>query len=277
MKVYYGDNQFLGVNHTHGKGAEYLDHYSNVENIAATLRNAWEIGIRDFCFTVSPKTIDAINLVAKECPFNLHPSLPYAQKVNEMITQLGLPRALYSKMGERGIWFMAWAGMKSLFGDYKPAMRLLIQSELEGIDASRIKSIGLLNVAADFALGLNRQDLLYCFFDVVTDQFKVKPWFYTMNFPLLAAALWGKGFINCSIVFNYNRSGFRTNPNLAKVEETLAHYKDRESIAMSIFSGGEPDDVGDFLRSSRGLSGVLFGSSSMVNMSKNYALLSGVE
>ena len=30
MKAYYGDNQFLGVNHSSGKGAAYLAKYDSV-------------------------------------------------------------------------------------------------------------------------------------------------------------------------------------------------------------------------------------------------------
>ena len=59
MKIFFGDNQFLGVNHSDGKGSEYLEKYKTAEQIATTLRDAWDTGIKDFCFTVDKKTIDA--------------------------------------------------------------------------------------------------------------------------------------------------------------------------------------------------------------------------
>ena len=66
MKAYYGDNQFLGVNHSSGKGAAYLAKYSSAVDIAETLKQAWNEGVRDFCFTVNDRTIEAVNLIKAE-------------------------------------------------------------------------------------------------------------------------------------------------------------------------------------------------------------------
>ena len=275
MKIYFGDNQFLGVNHSDGKGLEYLDKYSTPDEIALTLRDAWDSGIRDFCFTVNQKTIDAVCLVIDDCPFNLHPALPYAHKVNDLISEKGLAGALFSKAKSAGFSSLLLASIKVLFGRYDHAFRVLIATEIEGIPLKYIKSIGLLNIASDFLLGLKRDDLLHSFYRAVDKGFGKKPLFYTMNFPSMADALWGAGYTNCALVFNYNSSGFRTNPSLTKVKQYIKKYESNESIAMSIFSGGQLDDTGRLLGDTPELSGIIFGSSKKANMISNIQLFGG--
>lgn len=273
MKAYFGDNQFIGVNHSEGKGLDYLAKYESVEDIAVTLRDAWDIGIRDFCFTVNKKTIDAINLVILECPFNLHPALPYAHRINELLLEKGLIGTLMLKTGQFGLFNLVRAGVMGLFGKYDATFHLLVRSELEGLPMKYVKSIGLLNVASDFVLGLNRADLLHCFYRVVKDRFECKPMFYTMNFPLMAQKLWDSGYTECGIIFNYNKNGFRTNPSLSEVQKCITKHKERETIAMSLFSGGKDGDLNEVLSSVPSLSGVLFGSSKKINIEKNFKTL----
>ena len=112
MKIYFGDNQFIGVNHSDGKGIGYMDKYSTADDIASTLRDAWDSGIRDFGFTVNKKTIEAVCLVLEDCPFNLHPALPYAHGVNELISEKGLAGALFYKAFCRSVdtrWMVLFA------------------------------------------------------------------------------------------------------------------------------------------------------------------------
>jgi hypothetical protein len=269
MKIYFGDNQFLGVNHSGGKGMSYLERYNNAADVAITLREAWDVGIRDFCFTVDRKTVEAVCLIVEDCPFNLHPAIPYAHGVNDLIAQKGIAGALFSKAATAGFPSLILAAVKALFGRYDHTFRILIATEIDGIPFDNVKSIGLLNIASDFLLGLNRMDLLRSFYRVVERDFKKKPCFYTMNFPLMADALWGGGYTNCALIFNYNSAGFRTNPNLGEVQSYIRKYESNESIAMSIFSGGDVDQVGKLLRDTPELSGVLFGTSKKANMISN--------
>jgi hypothetical protein len=274
MKIYFGDNQFLGVNHSDGKGIKYLDQYATPDDIAATLRDAWAVGIRDFCFTVNQKTIDAICIVIEECPFHLHPALPYAHRVNELISEKGLAGALFSKTIDAGVLNLTIAGVKSLFGSYDHLFRILIATELKGIPMENVQSIGLLNVAADFLLGIKRYDLLKSFCRSVQGSFDKKPLFYTMNFPSMADAIWGSGFEDCTIVFNYNATGFRTNPSINHVRDYIIKYKHCDSVAMSIFSGGSIQSASDLLNDAPDIKGILFGTSKKRNMTDNLNLFS---
>lgn len=270
MKIFYGDNQFLGVNHSKGKGKLYFNKYDSAEKIASSLRDAWDAGIQDFCFTVNSKTVEAINMVAKDCPFNLHPALPYAHEINELIAKKGLLGALLSKSLDAGLINLLIASFKALFGSYKHLIRIIIHVELKEIPKENIKSIGLLNVANDFLLGLGREDLIKSFYDVINNDFKKKPFFYTMNFPKMADMLWGSGLDNCAIVFNYNEIGFRTNPSKDKINNYIKKYSTYETIAMSVFSGSSHKDPSNFLSEAKDLYGILFGSSSKENIINNY-------
>ena len=277
MRIYFGDNQFLGVNHSDGKGVSYLEKYTTPEEIAVTLRDAWDAGITEFCFTVNQKTIDALSLVIDDCPFNLHPALPYAHRVNDLISERGLAGALYHKARGAGIFNLIVASIKGLFGRYDHAFKLLITTEIEGIPLENIKSIGLLNIASDFLLGLKRDDLLHSFYRAVDKGLGKRPVFYTMNFPSMADALWGAGYPNCALVFNYNSAGFRSNPSLGDVKNCIKKYRSNESIAMSIFSGGHVGDIASLLGDVPELSGILFGTSKKANMINNIKLFGGIQ
>lgn len=274
MKVFYGDNQFIGVNHSDGKSSIYLEKYKSSEDIADTLRLAWTCGLRDFCFTVNKKTIDAINLVADECPYRLHPALPYAQRVNELISEKGLLGGLFFSIKKAGFLNLFTAILKSFFGKYDSLCKIIIDAELEGIPKKNIYSIGLLNVATDFIIGINRIDLINLFHDTVIKDFKKKPVFYTMNFPALADILWEqKDKKSSSIIFNYNKEGFRTNPSKEAVKKYINKYSKNETIAMSLFSGGSQDTLKETLADIPSLSGVLFGSSNKINIEENLRIL----
>jgi hypothetical protein len=276
MKIYFGDNQFLGVNHSSGKGNDYLNKYETAEMIAVTLRQAWNLGIRDFSFTVNRKTIEAINLVKTECPFNLHPCLPYAHRVNDLILDKGLGGAVLFKVKQFGFLKLVMAGLAALFNKNRKILELLVRSELEGIPMANVRSIGLLNIATDFLLGSKRVDLLHDFYFVVSEQLHCKPMFYTMNFEKLADSLWGEGLLGCAIVFNYNKNSFRTNPSLNSIKLAVEKYRDRETIAMSLFSGSEPKEVIEVISQISSLSGILFGSSKAVNIKNNLKILGSI-
>jgi len=271
MKIFFGDNQFLGVNHSQGKGDEYYNKYNDVDEIAKTLIHAWDAGIRDFCFTVDKKTTDAINLIIEDYPFNLHPAIPYAHSVNEKLAAYGLTKAILNTIKDVGFFEILRAAIFLFFKNYVYAFKVLIYSEICNLPLKNIKSIGLLNIASDFLLGIRRYDLLKSFDECVKLKFKKKTFFYTNNFPNFADVVWNQQNQDSSIVFNYNELGFRTNPSLIEVKDAIKSHKKKDMIAMSLFSGGKKENIGDLLRNSN-IKGVLFGSSNQDRIKENYKL-----
>lgn len=273
MKIYFGDNQFLGVNHTQGLGSHYSDRYKDSEDIAATLKDAWEAGIKDFSFTVTPKTVEAIHLVIDSCPFNLHPSIPYAHAVNDLISESGLLGAVKDKVLKAGVFPTITSLFPAAFGNYVPVIGSLIRAELAGLPISKVQSIGLLNVATDFLVGINRFDILHQF-NLAVKKMRVNTVFYTMNFERLAKGISNEGCRECSIVFNLNQSGFRMNPSKQEVLKSLKQYNSFDKVAMSLFSGSQEGELRKFLKSCPDIDGVLFGSSNKNNIINSVALFS---
>ena len=145
----------------------------------------------------------------------------------------------------------------------------MIKYQLKDLNPKQIKSVGLLNTAADFALGLKRYDFLHTFYDVVKNKFCYKPLFFTMNFPSMAKSLWGNGLSDCAIIFNYNSGEFRTNPSMAEIQKCLEKYSNFDSVAMSVFSGSSKDEVIKLFERGINPSGILFGSSNKENIMSN--------
>ncbi len=269
MKIYFGDNQFLGVNHADDKSSIYLDKYANPEDIKETLIIAHNSGIRDFCFTVNEKIVLALKMLDKKYKFNLHPCIPYAQEVNNQIQKNGVIGAILEMSKGSGFLGLFLGITSAIFKKYDLLLYQLVKYQLKDIDHENIKSVGLLNTASDFALGLKRYDLLHTYYKVIKYRFKYKPMFFTMNFPLMAECIWGKGYYDCSLVFNYNIGEFRTNPSMKKVQESLKKYAGKDAIAMSVFSGSSKEDVEKLFNQEILPQGILFGSSREENIRSN--------
>ena len=276
MNVYFGDNQFLGVNHLSVvRSSEYLEKFKSPESISEVLREAYSAGVRDFMFTVHPKTLKALELIYDDCPFNLHLSLPYAHSVNELITELGMFGTIKSFLKNVGLSYATKAAFNALRGSYKDIITIILRHEVSPYSKFNISSINLLNVATDFLIGSGRGDILKDFYFSVSEDFKVKPGFFTMNYPMVANFIWNKqSFDSAQIIFNVNPGGFRMNPSKDEVFEALDKYKDRTNIAMSIFSSKSSfDEVMSFLGDNRSIKGALFGSSNPKNIMKSNAAI----
>jgi hypothetical protein len=272
LKAYFGDNQFVGVNHTGGRGREYVDKYSSVESIATTLRQAWLVGIRDFSFTIMPRTTAAINEIYADCPFRLHPAVPYAHTVYELIAQKGLSGALREKLRSIGIYNLVRSLAYASGGHYTPLISSLIKAEISGLPVEGVKSIGLLNIATDFLLGSKRGDVLANFHGAA-EGMGLKPTFYTMNPVLLVTALDENLLQGSRVVFNLNDSGFRVNPSMPEVLALLQKPSAQEYLIMSLFSGAS-GGVEEFLETVPNLHGVLFGSSNRKHIEESYRTIS---
>ena len=271
MRLLFGDNQFLGVNHSMGRGVEYLSKYDSMDAIANTLTAAWNEGLRDFAFTVTPKTVAALSMISTDCPFRLHPAIPYAQNVNNEITNLGLPGAIIGRM--KSVGFIPFLGILLGVpqGRYVELFTPLIRSELRGLDLNRVESVGLLNVAADFLLGLHRTDCLLDFIRAVQGE-GFSPQIYTMNFPSMANLVWGDLGMDCELIFNINTSGFRMNPSQNAVMSAVEKFSGNKMTAMSVFSGSDPAAAAELFSALPEVQSILFGSSSQENIRNNFRL-----
>lgn len=273
MLVMFGDNQFIGVNHTGTKVKQYTEQFENAEDIAVVLRGAWDAGIRDFSFTVRPLTTEAINLVLDDCPFSLHPAVPYAHTINEVLTESGFVGLFKKYLDFKSCLKLPVALIQSFFDKYTVAWELYLKSELSELPSENIKSIGLLNVCADFFLGAERFDVLDGFCISVRKKFNTIPVIYTMNFPKMAEKIWKNDESSTRIIFNYNELGFRMNPSKTEVIEAMDKYSNNDIGVMSVFSGIGGLDPIDYIESNKSIKSVTFGSASASRIKKNYESL----
>jgi hypothetical protein len=274
MKIYFGDNQFLSVNHSGDKVAMYKDQFRSYIDIANILEHAWDSGIRDFAFTVTPETVKAVNYLSEKCPFNLHPALPYAQYVNTKLTEGGVISFVMSVIRGSGFFNIIFSIIMCLFGQRKYIMAIGIRSFLSELPIKRISSISLLNVATDLFLGARRYDVLNDFCMAVRTIGK-EPLFYTMNPVILMNHLWKGGHnSDVGIVFNLNEKGFRVNPNLKHVIKSCENFSRNKIFVMSIYSGKGGTDPNVFIRQFDFVNGVVFGSSNPARITSNYKALS---
>lgn len=277
MLIIFGDNQFIGVNHTGEKVEQYTEQFGCAEDIAVVLREAWRVGVRDFSFTVRPVTIDAINLVLEECPFQLHPAVPYAHTINETLTESGFVGLIRKYLSFEAVLKMPIMLGQLLFNRYSVLWELYLKSELDRLPKQNIKSIGMLNVCADFFLGADRYDILESFTKTVRKGFNVTPVIYTMNFPMMASVIWGNDEYKTRLIFNYNELGFRMNPSKHKVLETMDEYKEHDIGVMSIFSGIDRLNPIDYVKSNINIRSVTFGSASVSRINNNFKSFSKVQ
>jgi hypothetical protein len=272
MLIIFGDNQFIGVNHTGEKVEQYTEQFGSAEDIAVVLREAWKVGVRDFSFTVRPVTIDALNLVLADCPFNLHPAVPYAHTINETLTESGFVGLVRKYLNVESVLKMPIVFAQFLFNKYSVLWELYIKSELNRLPKENIKSIGMLNVCADFFLGAERYDILESFIITVRKKFNAVPVIYTMNFPMMANEIWKNDKYKTRIIFNYNELGFRMNPTKNCVLKTVVEYKEHDIGVMSIFSGMAKLDPIDYVKSDINIKSVTFGSASISRIKSNFEL-----
>lgn len=279
MWVLYGDNQFLGVNHQSSiKSTEYQERFRTPEQIAEVLAEAYEAGLRDFMFTLHPKTLKALKLIYQDCPFQLHLCLPYAHSINDRLTQLGMVGFVHSVFRTSGYFSSISAGFNALFGKYRGVVKIGLESEVSQYKDFNIKSINMLNIATDFLIGSRRYDLIEDFYNVVKDDFKCEAGFFTMNYPKVADKVWGDlKLSDANLIFNFNEGGFRMNPSRNLVVECVNKYRDKNNIAMSLFgSGSSLSEMQSFISMNPGIKGALFGSASIENIKSNMDVLSKI-
>ena len=91
--------------------------------------------------------------VIEDYPFNLHPAIPYAHGINEKLAAYGLTEAILNTIKDVGFEILR-AAIFLFFKNYVYAFKVLIYSKICNLPLKNIKSIGLLNIASDFLLGM---------------------------------------------------------------------------------------------------------------------------
>lgn len=272
-RLLFGDNQFFGVNHMSEEKARAQNmRFQDIAAVIEVLDNAYDEGIKTFMCT----THDRIALVCdhmRERPerykdYAFFPSMPYAHKYANAVTEDGMLGALKRFMPEEGFLNAALRGGMSLARkDIEGVTTLLVDAEMKMFAGLKTPVIFLQNVVVDLILGLGFREAFRIFANHVKARYNAEPGFITMNLPMLLDALEKVGIENPIVCSNINKIGFRMCGGFEAYERALRERRFR-AIAMSVFASGAiaPKEAIEWVCRQPNIEAIVFGASSRSNI-----------
>jgi len=272
-RLIFGDNQFFGVNHmSEEKARAQLMRFQDNQSIIEVLDSAMDEGVNSFMCT----TYDRISQIcehmranpARYKDFKFMPSMPYAHKYANAVTDDGIIGALKRFIPDEGFINAALRGGMSLARkDIEGITTLLVDAEMKMFVGMNTPVIFLQNVVVDLLLGLGFNEAFRIFAEHVKNRYNAEPGFITMNMPLLLDALEKVGVDNPIVCSNINKIGFRMCGGFAAYERALREKKFR-AIAMSVFASGAipPKEAIEWVCQQPNIVSIVFGASSRGNI-----------
>lgn len=269
----FGDNQFFGINHmSEEKARAQALRFQDVSAVIEVLDAAYAEGIRTFMCT----THNRIELICdhvradreRYADFVFFPSMPYAHKYANAVTENGMLGAVKRFLPDEGLVDAALRGGKSLATkDVEGMTTLLVDAEMKMFHDLPTPVVFLQNIVVDLLLGLGFKDAFRVFADHVSDRYGAEPGFITMNLPLLLDVLEEVGVENPIVCSNINKIGFRMCGGLEAYEEALRERRFR-AVAMSVFASGAipPREAIEWICAQPNIESIVFGASSRANI-----------
>lgn len=277
-RAIFGDNQFLGVNHTNqAKATRLFDRFKDPDAILNVIGAAYEVGVRDFMFTTHERYDPVFKEIKRS---NMFPSLyytpciPYAHKYWSRLSKQSLPRVLGSLALQVNPMRVIGGGFSMLAGHSSGLISMLIEIETLMCKGLPVRGVFLQNAAFDLLMAIEAHQEIEAFADTVERRLSAAPGFITMNHPRAVQLLCDDiGLSRPWLCANYNLDGYRTNPSKHEVYASFSERRTR-NIAMSVFSGNSSHLASlDFVISRFGVRGgvdaILFGSLSASNIASN--------
>ena len=278
-KSIFGDNQFLGVNHSNqARAAQLYERFSIPEAILQVIGDAYEAGIRDFMFTTHDRYEEVFGEIRRSNLFpGMHytPCIPYAHKYWNRLSSQTLPQMFASIAMQVNPLRAISGGLGLLVGRPGGLISLFVEIEALMCKGLPIRGVFMQNTAFDLLMALEAHREIEAFATAVERRLSAQPGFITMNHPKAVDVLTRRiGLQMPWLCANYNLGGFRTNPSRRAVEESFASRR-TYNIAMSVFSSGNAgvrsslDYVINRLGPLGGVDAILFGSASKKNIRAN--------
>lgn len=272
-RLLFGDNQFFGVNHmSEEKARAQAMRFQNIEAIMEVLDAAYDHGITTFMCTTHDRIALICDLVRANPDryknFKFYPSMPYAHKYANAVTDDGIIGAIRRFMPEEGVLNAALrSGLSLANKDIEGIATLLIDSEMKMFHGLHCPVIFLQNVVVDLLLGLGVKDAFRIFATHVRNRYQAEPGFITMNLPMLLDTLEQVGIENPIVCANINKIGFRMCGGVEMYERAL-HERKFRAVAMSVFASGAipPDEAIEWVCSLPNIEAIVFGASSQGNI-----------
>ncbi len=275
----FGDNQFFGVNHaSEAKAREQLIRFSTNEAVIDVLDAAYAEGIRAFMCTTHDRIAEICDHVranpGRYEGFKFYPSMPYAHKYANAVTDLGMMGAMQKFLPNDNLFGTMLRGVASVATkDIGGMAKLLVDAEMKMFKGLETPVIFLQNVVVDLLLGLNATPLLRAFADHVRERYVAEPGFITMNLTRLLPALEKAGVHRPVVCANINKAGFRMSGGIEAYLAALRN-SDAQVMAMSVFASGAipAEEAIEWIASVPNVQSVVFGASSRTNIARTSAL-----
>ncbi len=279
-RIFFGDNQFFGVNHmSEEKARQQLMRFQDINAIVDVLHSAYAAGVHGFMCTTHERMIEVTEIIQREpekwAGMRFYPGMPYAHKYANAMTELGPIEALKRFLPNTGMLDMMMRGSKALLAqDVESVITLLVDAEMKAFEGLSTPIIFLQNVVTDLVLGLGYPDAFRIFADHVRKRYKAEPGFFTMNLPSLVAALDSVGIQNPIVCANVNKLAFRMSGGIAAYREAMDRHPARV-IAMSVFASGalHPREAIEWVVGEPYVQSILFGASSRANIENTVKLI----
>lgn len=272
-RLFFGDNQFFGVNHmSEDKARAQSMQFRDVGAIVDVLDMAYDEGLRTFMCTTHDRiaqVCDHFRANPQRYPgFRFYPCMPYAHKYANAMTEHGMLGAIRRFLPDEGLLDAALRGGVSFARkDVEGMATLLIDAEMKMFAGLSTPVIFLQNVAVDFLMGLNFREAFRIFADHVRNRYGAEPGFITMNLPRLLDVLESVGVDDPIVCANINRIGFRMSGGVEAYERALRERRFR-AIAMSVYASGAipPDEAIEWICRHPQIRSIVFGASSRRNI-----------
>jgi hypothetical protein len=272
-RLLFGDNQFFGVNHmSEEKARAQTMRFRDTSAIMEVLDAAHDLGVNTFMCTTHDRISEICDHVranpARYAQFAFYPSMPYAHKYANAVTEDGMLGALKRFLPDEGrLNAILRGGLAVAKKDIRGIATPLIDAEMKMFRGLNTPVVFLQNVVVDLLLGLGFNEAFRIFADYVGTAYGAEPGFITMNMPRLLAALEQVGIENPIICANINKLGFRMSGGMEANERTLRSRKFR-AIAMSVFASGAipPEEAIKWVCDQPNIKSIVFGASSRANI-----------
>ncbi|WP_213980525.1 hypothetical protein [Sphingomonas sp. dw_22] len=279
-RIFFGDNQFFGINHmSEEKARQQMMRFQDINAIADTLHAAYSAGVPGFMCTTHERIIELVELIKTQPGrwdgMKFYPGMPYAHKYANAVTEQGYFDALKQFLPSGGLIDAMMRGGKALVTrDVEGIITLLIDAEMKPFEGMDTPIIFLQNVVTDLVLGLGYYDAYRIFADHVKKKYKAEPGYFSMNLPMLLPALAAAGVENPIVCANVNKVAFRMSGGIEAYREATARHPARV-IAMSVLASGAipPREAIEWVVNEPYVASILFGASSRRNIENTVELI----
>ena len=278
-RIFYGDNQFFGINHmSEEKARQQAMRFQDINVVADTLHAAHQAGVEGFMCTTHERIAELVQIVKAEPEkwegMKFYPGMPYAHKYANAVTEMGYVGAAKHFLPSSGFIDAMMGGMSLAAGKVEGMLGLLIDAEMKAFEGTQTPIIFLQNVVTDLILGLGYYEAFSMFANHVKKKYGAEPGYFSMNLPMLLPALKDAGIENPIVCANVNKAAFRMSGGIDAYREATTKTPARV-IAMSVLASGAipPREAIEWVCEEPYVESILFGASSRRNIESTVEII----